>query len=78
MSRSFLERVAERYGNPNAQFADSSPLKRGQHVRVILNGELRRTCVADAKVIKPGKVLVDYNGKRWECSIPKNRILVRW
>lgn len=76
---SFLEAVAERYGNPNAKWC-SGGLDRGQRVRVVLEDEQRFVDAVAMGRRKNGKHLVRIQGERrkWVLAVESHNILVRW
>lgn len=76
--KSFLEKIGEKYGNPNAEFA-TKLVPRGEQVAVILNGEIENLeCVRVATATGRHRYRLKNNGRWWTIRIPRSRVLVRW
>lgn len=76
--KSFLEKIGEKYGNLNAEFA-TKHVPRGAQVAVILDGGIENLeCVREAVALGKNRYRLKNNGRTWELRIPRERVLVRW
>jgi len=83
---SFLDRVGQLYGNPNAEWATQEKLKRGTPIRVAVADKDRTgepgflDAIAMNKKNKKSQHLVRVvkRGRKWDFYVDPSEILVRW
>jgi hypothetical protein len=81
----FLNRLAELYGNPSARFFDGGRLEPQQRVKILV-GDHCYDAVAMGKNFNKKKYAgkghwiryTDHNGRKWELRLNANQILIKW